>query len=87
MLEAATKSAAAFFGQEAEFDTMEAGKRADLTLVEGNPLEDIRNVHRQGGVLVRGRWLPKDEIQRRLDRAPPSQRRRSSDRLTSSLLP
>ena len=35
MLEAATKSAAAFFGQEAEFDTMEAGKRADLTLVEG----------------------------------------------------
>ena len=87
MLEAATKSAAAFFGQEAEFDMMEAGKRADLTLVEGNPLEGIRNVHRQAGVLVRGRWLPKDEIQRRLDRAPPSQRRRSSDRLTSSLLP
>jgi hypothetical protein len=27
----------------------------------------IRNVHPQAGVMVRGRWLSKDEIQRRLD--------------------
>jgi Amidohydrolase family len=67
VLEAATKNAAAFFGQEAEFGTVDVGKRADLILLEGNPLEDISNVHRQAGVMVRGRWLPKDEIQRRLD--------------------
>ena len=67
VLEAATKNPAVFFGQETEFGTVEVGKRADLILVEGNPLEDIRNVHRQAGVMVRGRWLPKDEIQRRLD--------------------
>jgi len=67
VLEAATKNAAAFFGQEAEFGTVAVGKRADLILVEGNPLEDVRNVHRQAGVMVRGRWLPKDEIQRMLD--------------------
>jgi imidazolonepropionase-like amidohydrolase len=67
VLEAATKNASAFFRQEAEFGTVEVGKRADLILVEGNPLEDIRNVHRQAGVMVRGRWLPKHEIQRRLD--------------------
>ena len=67
VLEAATKNPAAFFGQEAEFGTVEVGKRADLILVEGNPLEDIRDVHRQAGVMVRGRWLSKDEIQRRLD--------------------
>jgi Amidohydrolase family len=67
VLEAATKNAAAFFGQEAEFGTVAVGKRADLILVEGNPLEDIRNVHRQAGVMVRGHWLPKDEIQRTLD--------------------
>jgi Amidohydrolase family len=66
VLEAATKNPAAFFGQEAEFGTVEVGKRADLILVEGNPLEDISNVHRQVGVMVRGRWLPRDEIQRRL---------------------
>src|SRR5262245_16512734 len=67
VLEAATKNPAAFFGQEAEFGTVAVGKRADLILAEGNPLEDVGNVHRQAGVMVRGRWLPKDEIQRRLD--------------------
>ncbi len=66
VLEAATKNPAAFFGREAEFGTVEVGKRADLLLLEGNPLEDIRNVHRQAGVMIRGQWLPKAEIDRRL---------------------
>ena len=66
VLQAATKNPAAFFGREAEFGMVEVGKRADLILVEGNPLQDIRNVHRQAGVMVRGRWLPKAEVDRRL---------------------
>jgi imidazolonepropionase-like amidohydrolase len=66
VLEAGTKNPAGFFGQEAEFGTVEVGKRADLILVDGNPLVDIRNVHRQAGVMVRGQWLPKAEIDRRL---------------------
>jgi imidazolonepropionase-like amidohydrolase len=66
VLEAATRNPAAFFGREAEFGTVEVGKRADLILVDGNPLQDIRNVHRQSGVMVRGRWLPKAEIDRLL---------------------
>ncbi|MGH7629988.1 MAG: amidohydrolase family protein [Gemmatimonadales bacterium] len=66
VLEAATKNPAGFFGREAEFGTVEMGKRADLLLLDGNPLEDIRNVHRQAGVMVRGQWLPKAEIDRRL---------------------
>jgi hypothetical protein len=66
VLAAATTNPAAFFGREADFGTVEPGKRADLILVEGNPLQDIRNVHRQAGVMVRGKWLPKEEIDRRL---------------------
>ena len=66
VLAAATRNPAAFFGREVEFGTVEPGKRADLILVEGNPLQDIRNVHRQAGVMVRGKWLPKEEIDRRL---------------------
>jgi imidazolonepropionase-like amidohydrolase len=66
VLEAATKNPAAFFGREAEFGTVEVGKRADLILLDGNPLEDIRNVHRQAGVMVRGQWLPKAEVERKL---------------------
>jgi imidazolonepropionase-like amidohydrolase len=66
VLEAATKNPAAFFGREAEFGTVEVGRRADLILLNGNPLQDIRNVHHQAGVMVRGKWLPKQEIDRRL---------------------
>jgi hypothetical protein len=43
------------------------GLRADLILVEGNPLEDVANVARRVGVMLRGRWLPEEELQQRLD--------------------
>jgi imidazolonepropionase-like amidohydrolase len=66
VLSAATRNPAEYFGRSAEFGTVEVGKRADLLLVDGNPLDDIRNVHRQAGVMVRGRWLPGEEINRRL---------------------
>jgi Amidohydrolase family len=66
VLSAATRNPAEFFSRSAEFGTVEVGKRADLLLLDGNPLEDIRNVHRQAGVMVRGRWLPAEEINQRL---------------------
>jgi cytosine/adenosine deaminase-related metal-dependent hydrolase len=67
VLLAATRNPAEYFGRSDEFGTIAVGKRADLILVDGDPLADIRNVHRQSGVMVRGRWLPADEIRRRLD--------------------
>jgi imidazolonepropionase-like amidohydrolase len=66
VLSAATRNPAEFFGRSAEFGTVEVGKRADLLLLDGNPLEEIRNVQRQAGVMVRGRWLPAEEINQRL---------------------
>jgi imidazolonepropionase-like amidohydrolase len=48
------------------FGTVALGKRADLILLEANPLEDLANIERRSGVMVRGRWLPKSEIQTRL---------------------
>lgn len=65
-LQTGTVNVARFFGAEREFGTVEAGKRADLVLLEGNPLEDIRNFSRQAGVMVRGRWLPKADMDARL---------------------
>jgi len=46
--------------------TIEEGKRADLILVDGNPLEDIGRVAHSAGVMVRGQWIPEEEIQTRL---------------------
>ena len=34
---------------------------------EANPLDDIRNSSRISGVMIGGRWMPKAEIEKRLD--------------------
>jgi imidazolonepropionase-like amidohydrolase len=56
-LTAATRNPAAFLRASKEWGTIETGKRADLVLIAGNPLEDIRNTARIEGVSVGGRWL------------------------------
>jgi imidazolonepropionase-like amidohydrolase len=61
-LAAATVHPAAFLRQEREWGTIETGKRADLVLLAGNPLADIRNTERIAGVLVGGRHLPQDSL-------------------------
>jgi len=52
-----------FLGELEEAGTIEEGKRADLVLLEANPLEEITNSRRIAGVMVQGRWLPKAELQ------------------------
>ena len=61
-----TRNIARFLGDESESGTVAVGKRADLILLGGNPLEDIRNIVNKDGVMIGGRWLPKEEIERRL---------------------
>jgi hypothetical protein len=38
-----------------------------LVLLEANPLQDIANTSKIAGVMIGGRWLPKSEIERRLN--------------------
>jgi hypothetical protein len=66
-LSAATRNAAAYLGKEAEFGTVATGKRADLLLLDGNPLADLANLDTRAGVMVRGAWLPAADLQRMLD--------------------
>jgi imidazolonepropionase-like amidohydrolase len=40
-----------------------AGARADLLLLEGNPLEDLSATRRIAGVMARGRWLEAGELE------------------------
>ena len=67
VLEIATRKPAEYFGATDEFGTVAVGRRADLLLLEANPLEDISRTERRAGVMVGGRWLPEEEIQRRLE--------------------
>ena len=42
--------------------TIVVGQRADLLLVAGNPLENLAVLKRPNGVMVRGRWLPRQKL-------------------------
>jgi imidazolonepropionase-like amidohydrolase len=68
-LEAATRTPAEYLRVAGRVGTVAPGRRADLLLLEANPLEAIANTERRAGVMVRGRWLPADELRAMLDRA------------------
>jgi len=69
VLRSATVNAGEYFKSGEPFGTIEPGKRADLLLLSGNPLEDLANVDRIEGVMVRGRWYPRAAIDERLAKA------------------
>ncbi len=62
ILASATRNAAEHFGS-ADFGVVASGRRADLVLLEANPLDSVSNVARRVGVMARGRWIPEEEIQ------------------------
>lgn len=43
--------------------TINAGNVADLILIDGNPLTDVTNTKKISGVMMRGQWLSKAEIE------------------------
>jgi imidazolonepropionase-like amidohydrolase len=52
---------------------IKAGAVADLLLMDGNPLTDITNSKKVAGVMVRGKWLSKAEIDaglKKLEKTP-----------------
>jgi imidazolonepropionase-like amidohydrolase len=61
-LRAGTSGAAEFLHATHEFGTIKVGARADLLLTNGNPLGDVRHASSRVGVMVRGRWLPAEEL-------------------------
>jgi imidazolonepropionase-like amidohydrolase len=55
-----------YLGEAREAGTIEVGKRTDLLMVEANPLDDVAAASKIAGVMMRGRWIGKEEIDRRM---------------------
>ncbi len=61
-----TRNVGEYFSGKDNFGTIEVGKRADLILVNNNPLNDISNLKNHSGVMASGRWLSKEFITQKL---------------------
>ena len=71
ILVAGTRNVAEYARREllepANFGTVEEGNRADLILLNANPFLDLEALWTQEGVMVHGRWIPREEIDARLE--------------------
>ena len=53
------------------FGTVAVGRRADLVLLEGSPLDTIDNLAHPAGVMAGGRWLAREDLDRLLTSEAP----------------
>jgi imidazolonepropionase-like amidohydrolase len=67
-LQAATHRGAELLGRAGELGGIAAGMRADLLLLDANPLDDIHNTRRIAGVMARGRYRVRGELDALLER-------------------
>ena len=65
-LVSATRAPAEFL-EDSSFGTIEVGKRADLVLLDANPLDDIGATTAIAGMVIQDRWLSRNELDRKLD--------------------
>jgi hypothetical protein len=66
VLEATTRLPAEWLGTITDRGTVEPGKRADLVLLDANPLDDVKNTRRIAAVIRHGRYLSRKELDRRM---------------------
>jgi imidazolonepropionase-like amidohydrolase len=62
VLKMTTINAALAMNKDTEFGSVEVGKRADLLLLNSNPLDNIENLQNRSGLMIRGIWLSEEEI-------------------------
>lgn len=69
-LEAATLAPARFFETDKEMGSIEKGKLADMVLLNGNPLDDIRNVRKVDAVFTHSRYYTRKDLDAILESHP-----------------
>jgi imidazolonepropionase-like amidohydrolase len=68
-LQTATVNPARYLGRESTLGTVASGRKADLVLLDANPLEDISNVRSIRAVIAAGRFFDRTALDQLLARA------------------
>ena len=68
-LKTATYNPAKFLGMLDRLGTIAKGKLADLVLLDANPLEDIHNTEKIRAVVMNGRYLDREKLDKLLTQA------------------
>lgn len=66
IIESGTKNVGEYFADWDDFGIIAEGQRADLILVNENPLEDLANIQNHSGVMVQGKWYSREMINQKL---------------------
>lgn len=66
ILRTGTLAVGEYFSNEDTFGQIREGHRADLIMLEGNPLEDLGFLKDHSGVMVQGNWYSRDMIDQKL---------------------
>ena len=66
-LKASTTNPFEFLGELDHAGTVEIGKASNLLLLDENPLKVISNTRKIFGILVKDRWITKEEIKSKLN--------------------
>jgi len=67
-LQSATRNPALYFGELRDLGTVEAGKFADLVLLDANPLQDIHNTQKIAAVVMGGHYYSRQDLDAILDK-------------------
>ncbi|MBA2610978.1 MAG: amidohydrolase family protein [Bacteroidetes bacterium] len=62
ILKCATLNAAIYFKQQKQWGSVEVGKKANLLLLNANPLENIENIKQVEGTLLNGKYYSQKEL-------------------------
>ena len=65
-LKTATLNPAIFLGLQDSLGTIEEGNIADMVLLDANPLEDIRNTQKINSVIVSGKLMRRNDLDKML---------------------
>ena len=66
VLRTATANPADFLKLTNESGTIAAGKRADMVLVQGNPLDNLDTLRTPVGIMLSGKWISRTDLEKML---------------------